>query len=241
MMDLPAIAGLGAHVKWSIYMASRIQLMQTMRVLSALMLALLLACTSTVPAYAGDFVVSVPDLAGFIESVSDGNADVLRGVYVPEVMAISVIQQPAGSPGFVSQAANRLTQFNMAAEAGNVGLLAHNYLSGRVFALLAPGNNVILVYGDGHIEGFLVTRILQFQALDPENPFSGFRKLDSRTTVTAEELFNQVYRGERHVTFQTCIEANGDLSWGRLFVIAEPIASNGISFTDTRMEGAFKE
>jgi len=40
--------------------------------------------------------------------------------------------------------------------------------------------------------------------------------------LTAEQLFNRVYRGDRHVTFQTCIDANGDISWGRLFVIAIP-------------------
>jgi hypothetical protein len=31
-----------------------------------------------------------------------------------------------------------------------------------------------------------------------------------------------VYRGDRHVTFQVCIEAEGIDAWGRLFVIAEP-------------------
>jgi len=35
-------------------------------------------------------------------------------------------------------------------------------------------------------------------------------------------LFRLVYRGERHITFQTCIEAYGNGSWGRLFVIAKP-------------------
>jgi hypothetical protein len=40
--------------------------------------------------------------------------------------------------------------------------------------------------------------------------------------LTTEQMFNKAYRGDRHVTFQTCIEANGEPSWGRLFVIATP-------------------
>jgi hypothetical protein len=35
-------------------------------------------------------------------------------------------------------------------------------------------------------------------------------------------MFKRVYFSNRHVTFQTCIEAEGNLSWGRLFVIAVP-------------------
>ena len=64
-------------------------------------------------------------------------------------------------------------------------------------------------------------RVLE-EALDPTNPYSTFRDLASAERLTAEQLFKKVYRGDRHVTFQTCMEANGDLSWGRLFVIATP-------------------
>ncbi len=148
-------------------------------------------------------------------------------------MAFSVIQQPAGSPGFVSQEANQLTEFGMAAEAGNVGLLAHNYLAGTSFSGLTNGDVVILVYGDGHTENYLVTNVLQYQALDPYNPYSDFKDLQRQTTLSAAEVFGQVYRGERHVTFQTCIQSDGNSSWGRLFVIAEPVTSQVNPSADT--------
>lgn len=165
---------------------------------------------------------ALPDYGTFFESVQDGQENVLRGVYVPGVLAIPIVQQPIGHPGFVSQNDNEITQFRMATEVGNVGLLAHNFLSGVSFTNLAPGQEVRLIYGDGHVEYFIVVEILEYQALQPFSPNSVFRDLESDTTITAQELFRKVYRGERHVTFQTCIEANGNSSWGRLFIIAQP-------------------
>ena len=165
---------------------------------------------------------ALPEYGRFFENVQNGQAGILRGVYVPGVLAIPIVQQPLGHPGFVSQNDNEITQFRMAAEVGNVGLLAHNFLSGTSFTGLAPGQEVRLIYGDGQVEYFTVVEVLQYQALQPYSPTSQFRDLENDVTITAEELFRKVYRGERHVTFQTCIEAEGNSSWGRLFIIAQP-------------------
>ena len=165
---------------------------------------------------------TLPDYVSFVESVQNGQSGILRGVYVPGVLALPIVQQPVGYPGYVSQNDNEITQFGMATEVGNVGLLAHNYLSGASFTNLLPGQEVRLIYGDGTVEYFVVDQVLQYQALQPYNPSSEFRDLETDITITAEELFRQVYRGERHITFQTCIEANGNSSWGRLFIIAQP-------------------
>jgi hypothetical protein len=35
-------------------------------------------------------------------------------------------------------------------------------------------------------------------------------------------MFNRAYVGENRVVFQTCLAAEGNPSWGRLFVIAVP-------------------
>jgi hypothetical protein len=78
------------------------------------------------------------------------------------------------------------------------------------------------VYGDGSVEYFVITQILLFQALQPESVSSSFRNLDRNETLTSGEMFNRAYLGERRVVFQTCIAAQGNLSWGRLFVIAVP-------------------
>lgn len=167
-------------------------------------------------------VVTLPTLADFSKSVQNGKADVLRGVYVNDVLALPVIQQPAGNPGYVSNNDGEITQFGMPAKYGNVGLLAHNTLSGQLFSGLAIGQEVRLVYGDGKTETFVITEVLRYQALQPTSPYSSFRNLGKDETLSAEQMFKRVYFGDRHVTFQTCIAADGNNSWGRLFVIAVP-------------------
>lgn len=164
----------------------------------------------------------LPSFSDFSKTVQNGEASLLRGVYVPDVLALPIAQQPAGNAGYVSIKDGEVTQFGMASQFGNVGLLAHNHLSGKSFSQLAVGQEVRLVYGNGKVEYFVITEVLKYQALQPTSPYSSFRNLNKDETLTAEQMFKRVYFGERHVTFQTCIEANGNLSWGRMFVIATP-------------------
>jgi hypothetical protein len=111
----------------------------------------------------------------------------------------------------------------MVSQYGNVGLLAHNHLSGRLFSDLSAGEEVRLIYGDGTIEVFVISEVLRYQALQPTSPYSSFRNMDKEeSTLTAEQMFKRAYLGDRHVTFQTCINAYGNASWGRLFIIAIP-------------------
>jgi hypothetical protein len=165
---------------------------------------------------------SLPSFPDFSKSVQNGDANTLRGVYASNVMALPVVQQPYGNAGYVSRNDGEATQFRMATQFGNIGLLAHNHLSGKSFPQLAVGQEIRLVYGDGHFETFVVTEVLRYQALQPNSPYSSFRNLDKDETFSAEDMFKHVYFGDRHVTFQTCIEQDGELSWGRLFVIAVP-------------------
>lgn len=165
---------------------------------------------------------SLPSFADFRQSVQNGEANVLRGVYVPGVLALPVVQQPDHRPYYVSNRNGEATQFSMASQYGNIGLLAHNTLSGKLFSHLSIGQQVRLVYGDGRVEGFVVANILRFQASEPESVSSSFRNLDRNETLSAGEMFTRAYGGERHFVFQTCIEANGKASWGRLFIVAMP-------------------
>lgn len=171
----------------------------------------------------GDGEAEIPDFSEFLRTVQNNEADVLRGVYVPNVLALPIIQQPAGNSGYVSPIDGEITQFGMASQFENVGLLAHNHLSGRFFSQLTIGEEVRLVYGNGKVEYFVITQILQYQALQPTSQYSTFRDLRNDEQLTAEQVFRKVYTGERHVTFQTCIAGPGSASWGRLFVIAIPI------------------
>ena len=68
--------------------------------------------------------------------MQSGEANTLRGVYVPNVLALPIVQQPADKPYYVSNHNGEATQFSIASQYGNIGLLAHNNLSGRFFSQL---------------------------------------------------------------------------------------------------------
>jgi hypothetical protein len=147
---------------------------------------------------------------------------VLRGVSIHEG-SFPVVQQPPGDTNFVSKNDGEVTQFASASRYGNIGLLAHNYLSGKSFSQLRIGEEIQLVYSDGQVETFVVKEILRYKALDPKSPYSSFQNLDNKDeTLTVGQMFDRAYEGGRHVTFQTCISAEGNSSWGRLFIIASP-------------------
>jgi hypothetical protein len=165
---------------------------------------------------------TLPSFADFSRSVQNGEAGVLRGVYVPDVLALPIIQQPQDRPYYVSNHEGEATQFSMVSQYGNIGLLAHNTLSGRFFSNLAIGHEVRLVYGDGNVDYFVIQQILRFQALDPQSVSSTFRNLDRNETLSAGEMFNRAYVGESRLVFQTCIKADRNVSWGRLFIVAMP-------------------
>ena len=166
---------------------------------------------------------TLPSFTDFARSVQNGDAKALRGVYVADAIALPIVQQPANNPGYVSTSDGEITQFGMASQYGNVGLLAHNHLAGALFPQLAVGQEVRLVYGDGRMEVFVISEVLRYQALQPTSQYSSFRNMDKdEATLTAEQMFKRAYFGDRHVTFQTCINLYGNSSWGRLFVIAVP-------------------
>jgi hypothetical protein len=160
-----------------------------------------------------------PDSYNLIRS---GEDDLLRSVSVADVLTLPVVQQPADDPYYVSSHDGEATQFSIASQYGNIGLLAHNTLSGQTFSKLSVGQEVELVYEDGKVEAFVITKVMRFQALQPQSQQSSFRDLDNTETLSANQMFNRVYTGSRHLTFQTCIEANGNSSWGRLFIVATP-------------------
>jgi len=190
--------------------------------LSLLLFTLAALCLNTQSVFAVGNGISLPSFADFSRIVQNGQKDVLRGVYVDNVLALPVVQQPSRNTIYVSNNDGEATQFGMASQYGNIGLLAHNHKAGKSFSELAPGQEARLVYGDGGVVTFVIQAVLKFQALQPNNPFSSFKSLDKNDILTTGQMFNRVYAGDYHLTFQTCIAANGKLSWGRLFIIAVP-------------------
>jgi len=164
------------------------------------------------------------DLKDFVDSIVDGQASVIKGVYVDAVMEYPVVQQPSSQPGFVSSNDGIVTEFSMPKDYGVIGILAHNFAAGAAFFQVDVGDIVDVVYGDGSLQPYQVTEILEYQALSPKSPSSSFIDLDSGEQLTATQLFKRVYMGDHHLTLQTCIQVGSEDSWGRLFLIAEPLS-----------------
>lgn len=165
---------------------------------------------------------SILPMAEFANAVKDGE-DLVRGIYVEDVMALRVVQQPAGNAGFVSAITGVATQFKLAEKYGTVGLLAHNYAAGSLFSNIVLGDVINTIHGTGDIEQYKVTSIVSFQALSPNSPTSSFIDLDTGDKLSAGKLFEKIYKGEPHLVLQTCIARDNEDSWGRMFIVAEPI------------------
>jgi len=167
-----------------------------------------------------------PDPGEFAAPYLNGDASEVIVVSVENRFTLPVVQQPHGQPAFVSSDHGVLTQFDLPGQYGTAGLLAHNFLSGKLFAEIIEGDLVTLVRGDGNTEHFQVTKIENYQALSPNSPYSEFVDLSEPggQVLTSAALFNRVYTLPDQVVFQTCIAAYGEPSWGRLFITAARVS-----------------
>jgi hypothetical protein len=165
---------------------------------------------------------SAANYHNFIDPLLNGQAGEVVGVIAPGLFMLPVHQQPAGQPEYVDRENNVLTEFSLPKKYGSTGLLAHNYLSGNLFYSIRDKQDIYLVFGDGRMEHYRVNRIASFQALKPNSPFSDFVDLSNPDggKMTSADLFNQVYTTQHQLVFQTCIDAYGEPSWGRLFITA---------------------
>ncbi|HZW04310.1 MAG TPA: hypothetical protein VFF68_10310 [Anaerolineaceae bacterium] len=196
-------------------------------------LAAALPATGSVPLPAGegsaDLTALAPPAAAGLPAMEDfaarqatGERTRVTGVYVPGLLAFRVVQQPSDNIFFIDPAADAATQYQLAANEGTVGLLAHNFSGGAAFALLDPADTVWLVFGDGSTRAYRVEQIRRYRAIDPQDPYGSLIDLDTEAVLDSSTVFELNYTGDRLV-FQTCIEQGGDWSWGRLFVVAAPV------------------
>lgn len=175
-------------------------------------------------------VAEFDTLEDFVATVKNGNSSQIVGVYVPGVIALPVSQQPQNNAGFVTRNSDEVTQFSTARQYGTIGLLAHNDLAGAEFYNIELDQYAIVVYGDGSIEYFVIHDIQKYQALSPTSTYSDFINLaNPQEQLSAGSLFSRIYGSGNRLVFQTCIEGNGDASWGRMFIIAEPATKQVLS------------
>ncbi len=168
-------------------------------------------------------VVTLPKLKSFIANVKNGHSD-LTGVYVGGIFAFKIMQQPSNNAAFVSTQPDALTQFRMANQYNTIGLLGHDYLAGSSFFKLNLSQDIVLVKGDGTLKYYRIFEIKRYQALSPTSPYSRFVDLDDKSQLSAEQLFYRIYGKGNTLVLQTCISTEKVSSWGRIFVIARPVA-----------------
>ena len=154
----------------------------------------------------------------------DNQKNVPNALYMNDSTTFQIVQQPAENDVFVTSFPNYVTEYRAASNFGTIGLLAHNYLAGQYFFQISTGQELELVYSDTHTQKFVVTEIKRYQALSPNSPSSDFIDLATGDYLTAPQLFNKVYKTQTgHLVLQTCIYADQNPTWGRLFIIAEPV------------------
>ncbi len=163
------------------------------------------------------------ELEIFITKVTTSEANRITGLFVPEYGGYTVVQQPAGNDASVSPEEGVLTQFRRPAADGIIGLLAHNYAAGKSFDRFEPGSLVYVIYGDGTTDGYRLTKTIRFQAVNGKSTTTDFIDLANGEVQTVDQVYQQVYAGEPHLTLQTCIQKLDDVNWGRLFILAEPV------------------
>ncbi len=216
--------------------------------LALLLLALIITLTAYYPAYASPIPagpVVAPDNTGgvlsqqereraalhsFIHAVKDPQRESIPvAVFAPGVLANPIQQQPAGNPVFVSNQPEAITQFRLATEQGSLGLLAHNTLAGELFYKLDAGDKLYVVYGDGHYERYVIYNYNDYRAVTPRL----FEDLKTGKRYSDYDVFYRVYSGEGNkLVLQTCLEKDGNYTWGRRFVFAIKV-SEGQPGTDT--------
>jgi hypothetical protein len=148
--------------------------------------------------------------------------EMVSGVYFGKNRFLRVVNQPTGKPGYVSSISNTATNFQLAARYGNIGLIAHNYLGGRLFNDLKIGDKIFIMDGFGRKKNYHVIEMLRYQAVNPRSTRSNFINLENKKLYTVTDVFKRVYTGKHHLVLQTCIKKGRNEEWGRIFIIARP-------------------
>lgn len=144
---------------------------------------------------------------------------IIKSVTVAGLFSLPVVQQD--NPDYLANGPE-ITQFALAAHHGNIGLLAHNTLSGAYFSQIQIGQVVSVKYEDGHTFDYVVTKIDYYQATEPASIHSDFIDLETGHRLTALQTYNKYYRGRHHLTLQTCLSDGENDAWGRMFIVAYP-------------------
>lgn len=143
------------------------------------------------------------------------------------LFTFSIVQQPTGYYSYVSDAPNTLTQHSQTC-CESIGLLAHNTEAGALFDLIQVGDKIKLTYLD-HVEYWETSQIYETRAVSPFSVMTNLQDLNTGEIYDFVPFSNSIYWSNTpKLVLQTCIEHEGNLNWGRLFIVAVPIVHERI-------------
>jgi hypothetical protein len=161
----------------------------------------------------------------FVKEIEDGT-EFVRGVYIKNILALHIVQQPKHKNTDVTLIPGAVSQFRLAEEVGSIGLLGRSESVGKNFLKISKGEEVIVINGKGKTTTYKVSEILKFKAFEPDNPSSNFVQLDEDnkpikgTYINANNLFQKIYSARNNrLVLQTCF----DRDEGRIFFIAKKV------------------
>jgi hypothetical protein len=141
---------------------------------------------------------------------------------MPDSSAVSIISQPEGNDRYVSSQRDELTLYEPALQNGVTGLLAHNYLAGAQFYELTVGQILWVFYTPHKAQAYEITTATSYQRLRQPESSDTYVRLDNQQELSTAAVFGEYYSGDHRLVLQTCLEKEGDRSWGLFFVVAKP-------------------
>lgn len=188
--------------------------------IARILLTMALSCVFTPAEYLGSVLPntgvnshdSILGSAAFLEPVEDQFRVAL--VEVPGMFSYPVLKFDNQAPDVGVGQYRDVTQWK------SIGLIAHNYSVGDSFFELSPGMEVQITFNNGENETFTVYNVMLFQATNPNSFRYPFISSEG-DEIQVKDLITIAYKpGE--LTFQTCIAAEGSMTWGLFFVQAKP-------------------
>jgi hypothetical protein len=92
--------------------------------------------------------------------------------------------------------------------------IAHNGLAGKYFS-----DNATITYTNGEVIEYREVETIILQAIDPYDPATKYT--DGIYVYTSDDIHYRIF--SRGVVFATCYDYNGQIGWGRKFIVMKEL------------------
>lgn len=145
----------------------------------------------------------------------------------------NIVQQPPGQEEYVDPNYDVITEFSELSEEEEKQarwFLAHiQGKAGQEIAQLRQGMRIRFEMEGGEVQEYEIAGVVRYQATEPNSSTAPLIEVNENLETIGIPLSNRaVKRGlfglaNGGIILQTCIENGGNSSWGRIFVVAQPL------------------